>query len=131
MRRAQELSVEAPILHRVPAGDGIWRGSVHLEALTTVLIWITPWSEIVPEPPFTVSVTRLTDRTEIHWTPSEDPQFYSYELYRLDGPGNSTRVGPDPLRSATWTDDRVRPGTRYKVRTVSTSGSASEFTISE
>jgi hypothetical protein len=104
---------------------------VHLEAFTTVLLWITPWSEVTPKPPATVTVRVMTDRTEIHWTPSVDPHFYSYELHRLDGLGESTRVGPDPLRSATWTDDRVPPGTRYKVRTVSTSGSASEFTISE
>ena len=130
MRLAQEVALETPILRRVPVGDGIWRGSVQLEAFATVLVWITPWSQIVPEPPAMVDVRRLADRTEIGWTPSHDPQFHTYEVYRLDGPENGTRIGPDPLRAAFWTDDPIPPGTRYKIRTISTSGMASAFTVS-
>ena len=125
IRIAEEIQLAGPIERRATPERGVWRTGLTFAPYQTTLIWITPWSNAIPEAPTEIDVEPLTDRTHIRWTPSKDAAFYSYELCRVDPAGNRTQISPEPLRSARWTDDPVATDVRYEVRVTTTSGMTS------
>ncbi len=120
IRAAAELGVAEPVRSGIAPEDGALRLRLRLAAFETVLVWVTPTR---PEPPATP--TWLQSGVEggnavLRWTPSREPDLYSYEV-RRDG----QLISPVPLRAAMWVDAASPPGRHaYGVRAVSASGVA-------
>lgn len=132
IRQAQELALARPIERDVVLEEGSYRETLELLPYTTVFLWITPVDETVPESPEWLSVGMQDDNILLQWTPNRDSNFYSYEVFLMDGGRPGKRLSPDPLRSALWVDTAPPAGARtYGVRTVNASGVMSPIIVSD
>jgi hypothetical protein len=132
IRQAQELAVARPIERNLIVVDGLYRESLELAPYTTILLWLTPVEATTPAPPAWRSVTRQDGNVVLQWLPNEQPGFYSYEVFLMQGGVPGDRLTPMPLRSALWVDTSPPSGPRsYGVRTVTASGVTSPIAGSE
>lgn len=132
IRQAQELAVVRPIARDVSLDDGTYRETLEIAPYSTILLWITPVEERIPQAPEWLSVAMQDDNVVLQWTPNREPDFYSYEVFLMidDEPGH--RLTPSPLRSALWVDTAPSAGPRtYGVRTVTASGTTSPIVPSD
>jgi hypothetical protein len=120
IRQAQELALSRLAWFGVMGTGGVWRETLTVEPYTTVCLWITPYSDAVPESPEWLAVDVGKDQTLLRWEPTRSPSFFSYEVFWLEGDAIGERLSPYPLRAAMWVDDQS--GRDYGVRTVSASG---------
>jgi hypothetical protein len=102
IRRAQELAVARPVERGVSLEDGTHLETLELAPYTTIGLWITPFEEDDPEPPEWLSTNVQDGNVVLRWTPSREPNFYSYEVFVMDSGEAGERLTPDPLRSALW-----------------------------
>lgn len=131
IRQAQEVAVARPIARDVALGDGTYRETLELAPYTTIGLWITPVEETIPVSPVWRSVDRQDGNTVLTWTPNQEPNFYSYEVFLMNNGKPGDRLTPNPLRSARWIDTAPPAGSRsYGVRTVTTSGVTSPIVTS-
>jgi hypothetical protein len=126
VRAAQELGVVSPIRSGLTVSKGVFRDSVDITPFSTALLWITPFSLDSPTAPTSLGVEVSYENAVLRWTPTSDPGFYSYEVFRIGFNGQpGLCLSPRPLRSALWVeeDTAVLPGTHvYGVRTATASG---------
>ncbi len=132
IRQAQELTVAAPIRRNVAVTGGLYREDLTLAPYTTVCLWLTPASDRVPATPEWIELRSQDGNVILRWLPDRDPTVYGYEVWTIRGGEPVERLSPAPLRAALWADTAPPEGNRvYGVRTVSASGVASPFAISE
>jgi hypothetical protein len=130
IRMAAELAVARPIAWGVPIRDGRYTERLSITPNATLCLWITPVDATVPAAPAWLEVDRRETRTTLRWEPCQEPWFYGYEVWRMEGEKSSEWLSPDPLRAAMWVVDRSgASGEVYGVRVVSASGVASPFAI--
>jgi hypothetical protein len=121
LRKAAELAEIRPIRRDLPADNGRISLRMRLSPFSTILVWVTPISTRPPADPHWVEAAKVHGNVVLRWTPSRDPDFYSYEVLRSDA---AQPIAPMPLRGACWVDTalpRSVPLT-YAVRAVSASG---------
>jgi hypothetical protein len=132
IRRAQELAVARPIERGVLLEDGTYRETLDLAPYTTIGLWITPFEEDDPQSPEWLAVEMQDGNVVLRWTPSREPNFYSYEVFLMNSDEAGERLTPDPLRSALWIDTAPPAGMRaYGVRTITASGMAGSIIASD
>jgi hypothetical protein len=137
IRRAQELALAEPIRRAVVPTDGVWRTSLTLEPYTTIGLWLTPFDATVPAAPEWIELGQRDGNVTLRWRPDPDPAVLGYEVWLMMAGTPAAglapeRLSPDPLRAALWVDTAPPPGVRsYGVRTVTASGAASPFILSE
>jgi hypothetical protein len=119
IRLAQEIGVTAAIQSNMTLTNGTFHDTVHLDAYSTAVYWITPFApNSVPATPTQFTGVREGNNVILRWKPNVEPFFYSYEV-RL----SEETITPIPLRAAIWVDTKVTTGARtYNVRAVSASG---------
>ena len=132
IRRAQELTVAEPIRRNVAVTRGIYRTDLTLVPYTTVCLWLTPVSDRVPATPEWIEIRRQDGNVLLRWVPDLDPSVYGYEVWTIQNGEPVERLSPEPLRAAQWIVTAPPAGNRvYGVRTLSASGVASPFAISD
>jgi len=132
IRQAQEITIARPIDRDVLLDDGVYQEQLELVPYASVVLWITPVEETVPEPPEWISVVRLNGNVVLRWTPTLEPTFYTYEVFLVNDGASTDRLTPYPLRAALWVDTTPPIGPRqYGVRIVTASGVVSPIAISE
>jgi len=120
VRAAAELGVAEPLRSGLAQQDGALRLRLRLARFETTLIWMTPTRATAPATSAWLQADVEGGNAVLRWTPSREPDFYSFEL-RRDG----RLVSPVPLRAAIWIDAALPPGRhKYEVRAVSASGVA-------
>ena len=119
----QELGIAAPIEIAAPVSDRTIRRKLTLLRFATSLLWITPFSVASPSTPEWIEARREGGSVLLRWTPNREPDFYRYDLLRIDGETRSS-IGPVPLRGAIWVDDAPTfdASLAYEVRAISASG---------
>ena len=132
IRRSQEIALERPVTRDRAVPDGTYAETLTLAPFTTLCLWITPVVETAPRAPGWLE-TRVRDgHVVLRWSPSQEPFFYTYEVFRLRDGVPEERLTPDPLRAAIWIDMALSPGpVTYGVRAVSASGVASPIVVSD
>ena len=121
-RHGQELGTLRDLRSGVPVQDATVRERLDLAGFATVLVWITPFDQTVPEAPRGLRAWREGDRVVLRWAPPREPGFYAFEVTR-DG----SRISPMPLRAALWTDAAAQAGpVEYAVTALTASGQRSE-----
>ncbi len=131
IRQAQEIAVARPIERDVALGDGTYGETLELAPYTTIVLWITPVEEAIPASPAWRSVDVRDGNAVLTWTPNQEPDFYSYEVFLMIEGNPGDRLTPNPLRSARWIDTAPPAGSRrYGVRTVTASGVTSPIVTS-
>lgn len=132
IRQAQELAVARPIRRDLTLEDGTYRETLEIAPYTTVGLWITPVEETIPASPEWLSVEMQDGNLVLRWTPSREPNIYSYEIFLITDGDPGVRLTPDPLRSALWIDTAPPVGPRtYGVRAVTASGVTSPIVASD
>ena len=115
--------------------------TVTIPAFTTTVFWITEHTTTKPAAPvwettapFTLdAATDYGTNVVLHWQPSSDPAFYSYEVYRdkqtnLISPNPLSALSAMALRAAFWVDTNPGSGSHtYWIVAVSASGVSSDF----
>jgi glycosyl hydrolase family 39 (putative alpha-L-iduronidase) len=131
VRAAQELGVVSPIKSGLSVSKGVFRDSMAVAPFATALLWITPFSLDSPTAPMSLNVEVSYGNAVLRWTPTRDPSFYSYEIFRIGPDGQpGLCLSPRPLRSALWVDTAPSTGTHvYGVRTVTASGISSTIVL--
>ncbi len=120
VRAAAELGVAEPLRSGMTPQGGAVKLRLRPARFETVLIWVTPTSTAAPATPGWLQADAEGGNAVLRWTPSREPDFYSYEV-RRDG----RLISPVPLRAAIWVDAALPPGRhRYGVRAISASGVA-------
>jgi len=128
IRAAQELGVAGPIRSGLALQDGAFHDHLDLDPFATALLWITPFSPDPPATPAWLTAEANNGNAILRWTPSRDPAFYSYEVFRLGPDGPGPRLSPLPLRSALWVDTAPAPSIHaYGVRALTASGVPGEI----
>jgi hypothetical protein len=131
IRQAQELAVLGSIWSNMPLDSGTYTEVLEIAPYTTVCLWITPYTEVVPESPEWLSITAQDGNVVLRWTPIREAGFYSYEVFLMTGDTPTERLSPEPLRSALWVDTAPPSGSRtYGIRTVTASGVMSPIVVS-
>jgi glycosyl hydrolase family 39 (putative alpha-L-iduronidase) len=131
VRAAQELGVISSIKSGLSVSKGVFRDSIGLAPFATALLWITPFSLDRPKAPTLLAVELSYGNVVLRWTPTREPSFYGYEIFRTGPDGQpGLCLSPRPLRSALWVDTAPPTGTHvYGVRTVTASGISSAIVL--
>jgi len=132
IRYEQELSV-APTSAQF--AQGTFSDQFTIQPYSVRLYWITPLktaAEYTPAAPAQVIAARDNGNAIVHWTPNQDPWFYSYEVYLTqDGKPKGPPLSPNPLRAALWVDTAPGQGAlQYGVQAISASGVPGALTLS-
>jgi hypothetical protein len=132
IRRAQELTVAAPIERGVALRAGEFHDLATLEPYAVLAYWITPDISDPPADPVWIEATAEDGNVVLRWWANAEPFFYSYEVYAIDAGAPEQLISPLPLRSAIWVDTAPPPGRRsYAVRAVTASGIKSRLIKSD
>jgi hypothetical protein len=131
VRAAQELGVVSSIKSGLSVFNGTFRDAAHISPFATTLLWITPFSRESPKAPMLLTVELSFGNAVLRWTPTREPSFYTFEVFRIDPDGQlGPCLSPRPLRSAFWVDTAPSTGTHvYGVRTVTASGISSDIVL--
>ena len=87
----------------VPAPSGTFHANVTIPAYTTIVFWITEYTQTPPAVPVWSTTPYILDTTDygtnvvLFWQPDTDPTFYSYQVSRDE---KTNVISPSPLRSS-------------------------------
>ncbi len=126
LRQAQELALFTPIQHGVTLVDGTFRDRFTIAPFVTLLYWLTPFVPQTPAAPRWVRTAVEEGNVILHWEPSREVSFFSYQVFLTRDDQPDTLLSPVPLRAAQWIDTDPPAGTRrYRIQTISASGISS------
>lgn len=126
LRQAQELALFTPIQHGVTLVDGTFRDRFTIASFVTLLYWLTPFVPQTPAAPRWVRTAVEEGNVILHWEPSREVSFFSYQVFLPQDDQPDTLLSPVPLRAAQWIDTDPPAGTRrYRIQTISASGISS------
>jgi Glycosyl hydrolases family 39 len=132
IRQHQEIALMRPIERDIAVSSGTYTETLTLEPFTTLCLWITPVLPTAPQAPTWIETAVHGRNAIVRWSPSQEPFFYGYEVFRLQDGVSEKLLTPDPLRSALWIDTAPSPGhTTYGVRAISASGVASPIAVGD